>query len=229
MVGVAGAYVLGVDELLLLAAAGLLVLAEHLRHTALPRKPVALMLPLAAPMGQSDLASLTGVFFKAGVLLFGGGSVLLALLRGELVIDRGWITETELLDAIAVGQVTPGPVLNTATFLGYTLGGPLGALAVTIVVVLPSFLLTAAAGPLLRIIRSREWTRAVLGGITVGSIGVFGGVTVEFARTGIIDPLTAGLAGGTALILWSRPQYALILVAAGAALGLLRLLAQHFM
>jgi chromate transporter len=120
-------------------------------------------------------------------------------------------------------------VLNTATFLGYTLGGPLGALVVTIVVVLPSFLLMAAAGPLLRFIRSYDWTRAVLDGITLGSIGVLAGVTVEFARTGIIDPLTAGLAAGAALILWRRPQSALILVAAGAAFGLLRLLAHHLM
>jgi chromate transporter len=229
MAGVAIAYVLGVDELLLLAVAGMLGLAAHVRRTALPKKPGALMLPLAAPMGHTDLASLAGVFLKAGALLFGGGAVLLALLRGELVVDRGWITETELLDAIAVGQVTPGPVLNTATFLGYTLGGSLGALVVTIVVVLPSFLLMAAAGPLLHFIRSHDWTRAVLDGITLGSIGVLAGVTVEFARTGIIDPLTVGLAAGAALILWRRPQAALMLVAAGAAFGLLRLLAHHLM
>lgn len=229
MGGVAVAYVLGVDELLLLAVAGVLGFVAHVRHTALPKKPGALMLPLAAPMEQPDLASLAGVFLKAGALLFGGGAVLLALLRGELVVDRGWITETELLDAIAVGQVTPGPVLNTATFLGYTLGGPLGALVVTIVVVLPSFALMAAAGPLLHFIRSHDWTRAVLDGITLGSIGVLAGVTVEFARNGIIDPLTAGLAAGAALILWRRPQSALMLVAAGAAFGLLRLLAHHLM
>ncbi|OJF10544.1 chromate efflux transporter [Couchioplanes caeruleus] len=229
MAGVAVAYVIGVDELLLLAVAGVLGLAAHLRHTGVPHKPGALTLALAAPMGQPDLPSLAGVFLKAGALLFGGGAVLLALLRGELVVDRGWITESQLLDAIAVGQVTPGPVLNTATFLGYTLGGLPGALIVTIVVVLPSFVLMAAAGPLLRLIRSYSWTRAVLDGVTLGVIGVLAGVTVEFGRTGIIDPLTAAVAAGAALILWRRPRSALVLVAAGAAFGLLRLLAHHYM
>ncbi|WP_371663547.1 chromate efflux transporter [Streptomyces sp. NBC_00280] len=229
MAAVALAYVLGVDELLLLAAAGILALAARHRNTVRENKQSALMLPLAAPMGHTDLLSLAGVFLKAGALLFGGGAVLMALLRGELVVDRGWITETELLDAIAVGQVTPGPVLNTATFLGYTLGGPLGALVVTVVVVLPSFALMMAAGPLLRFIRAHDWTRALLDGITLGSIGVLAGVTVEFARTGIVDVLTAGLAAVAALILWRRPQSALTLVAAGAAFGLLRLLAHHLM
>ncbi|MFF6785548.1 chromate efflux transporter [Streptomyces sp. NPDC012510] len=229
MAAVALAYVLGVDEILLLAVAGVLALVARFRHTARRNTRGALMLPLAAPTGNTDLVSLAGVFLKAGALLFGGGAVLMALLRGELVVDRGWITETELLDAIAVGQVTPGPVLNTATFLGYTLGGPLGALVVTVVVVLPSFALMVAAGPLLRFIRAHDWTRALLDGITLGSIGVLAGVTVEFARTGIIDPLTAGLAAAAALVLWRRPQSALALVAAGAAFGLLRLLAHHLM
>ncbi|WP_127500344.1 chromate efflux transporter [Actinoplanes solisilvae] len=229
MAAVAIAYVVGVDELLLLGVAGLAGLAAHLRRTARSNKPGAAALVLAVPIGQPDLWSLAGVFLKAGALLFGGGAVLLALLRGELVVDRGWITETQLLDAIAVGQVTPGPVLNTATFLGYTLGGLPGALIVTIVVVLPSFLLMAAAGPLLRLIRAHDWARATLDGITLGAIGVLAGVTVEFGRTGIVDPLTGAVAVGAALILWLRPQSALVLVAAGAAFGLLRLGAQHYL
>jgi len=227
MAAVAIAYIIGVDELLLLGVAGLFGFAAHLRRAARPDRPGAAALVLAVPIGQPDLWSLAGVFLKAGALLFGGGAVLLALLRGELVVDRRWITETQLLDAIAVGQVTPGPVLNTATFLGYTLGGLPGALIVTIVVVLPSFLLMAAAGPLLRLIRAHDWARATLDGITLGAIGVLAGVTVEFGRTGIIDPLTAAVAVGAALILWRRPQSALVLVAAGAAFGLLRLGAQH--
>ncbi|WP_406864442.1 chromate efflux transporter [Streptomyces sp. HUAS MG47] len=231
IVAVALAYALGVDETLLLACAGAVALAVWWWRTRAERtaeRPKTLGLVLAVPAGQHvDLPALAGAFLKAGALLFGGGAVLLALLRGELVVDRGWITETQLLDAITIGQVTPGPVLNTATFLGYTLGGPLGALVVSVAVVLPSFLLMTACGPILRFIRRHAWSRAVLDGVTLGSIGVLAGVMVEFIRNGIVDPLTAAVAAGAALVLWRRPKSALALVGAGAVIGLLHLLVPH--
>ncbi|GAA4909055.1 chromate transporter [Streptomyces coeruleoprunus] len=226
-------YLFAVDELLLLAVAGAVMLAGHLWRTRRERRPaggsvgMVLPLPLAAAGGHADLPALAGVFLKAGALLFGGGAVLLAVLRGELVVDRGWITEAQLLDAVMVGQVTPGPVLNTATFLGYTLAGPLGGVVVTVAVVLPSFLLMAAAGPALRLIRAYASARAVLDGVTLGAIGVLAGFTVELARGALVDPLTVALAAAAALVLWRRPQSALSLVGAGAVVGLLRLLVHH--
>ncbi|WP_455361111.1 chromate efflux transporter [Streptomyces sp. SYSU K21746] len=225
--GTAAVYLLGVDELLLLGTAGALTLGAHWWRTGRTGKPSVMLLPLAGPAENADLPALAGVFLKAGALLFGGGAVLLAVLRGELVVDRGWITEEQLLDAVMVGQVTPGPVLNTATFLGYTLAGPLGALVVTVAVVLPSFVLMAAAGPALRLIRKYAPARAVLDGVTLGAIGVLAGFTVELGRSALVDPFTAVLAAGAALVLWRRPSSALLLVGAGAGIGLLRLLVHH--
>ncbi|MFE9775262.1 chromate efflux transporter [Streptomyces sp. NPDC005931] len=226
---VAGLYLLGVDELALLAIAGAVMLGAHLWRVRRTGRSPLLLVPLAVPAEHPDLPALAGVFLKAGALLFGGGAVLLAVLRGELVVDRGWITEDQLLDAIMVGQVTPGPVLNTATFLGYTLAGPLGALVVTIAVVLPSFVLMAAAGPALRVIRKHASTRAALDGVTLGAIGVLAGFTVELGRSALVDPLTVVVAATAGLVLWRRPSSALPLVGAGAVFGLLRLLIHHLL
>ena len=94
------------------------------------------------------------VFLKAGSVVFGSGYVLLAFLRGDLVQRLGWLTESQLVDAIAIGQITPGPVFTTATFIGYVLRGPLGAAVATFGIFLPSFLLVAASAPLIPRLRS---------------------------------------------------------------------------
>jgi chromate transporter len=221
------AYLLGVDELLVMLVLAALLLITHVAKTSKPfggKSAYGMAAAVVAMMPSPDLSTLTAVFLKAGALLFGGGAVLLAVLHGELVVDRGWITEAQLLDAIAVGQVTPGPVLNVATFLGYLLGGPWAALLVTIAVLVPSFILMGAAGAVMRFIRRSPAARTALDGITLGAIAVLAGLTVTLARDALIDPLTIALAVAAALVLYRRPQSGLLLVTAGVAIGVLRLL-----
>lgn len=234
------AYLLGFDETLLLATVGALAAAvayQRRRRTPTPESDSTaapggrlgalgihpLLLFGATRSGGPDLLDLVWVFAKAGALLFGGGMVLLAVLRGELVVDRGWLTEQQLLEAITLGQATPGPVLNTVTFLGYLLAGPVGAVLATVAVLLPSYLFMVVAGPLLRLIDRWPAARAALDGVILAVIGVIGGVTVQLAREAVVDPLTAGLAAAAALVLWRRPQASLWVMAGGAAAGLCHL------
>ena len=97
------------------------------------------------------------MFLKIGAVVFGSGYVLLAFLRADLVVHRGWLTDTQLVDAVAVGQLTPGPVFTTATFIGYLLGGLPGSVVATVGIFLPAFLLVAASGPLIPRIRRSKW------------------------------------------------------------------------
>lgn len=234
MAGVTVAYLFGVDETVLLALLGLIAFLVHLvrrrRTTRADRLGISLLpvLPLLAapPRGAGVALTTLGVIFvKAGALLFGGGAVLLAVLHSELVVERAWITQTQLLDAIAIGQTTPGPILNTATFIGYLLGGGPGAVVATVAVLLPSFVLMAAADPALRLIRRSPATRAALDGITIGAIGLIAAVTLDLARDAIVDALTGLLALGAIVVLLRRPQASLMLVAAGAGVGIIRLAA----
>jgi chromate transporter len=158
-----GAALAGLHELLVLGACALMMLALGPRRErpteppsgAQPGEPPRGLLPLALGLGATTTAAtlvtptaLFLVFVRIGAVLFGSGYVLLAFLRSELVERLGWLTEAQLLDAIAVGQVTPGPVFTTATFIGYVLAGPLGALGATAGIFLPAFVFVALSGPL---------------------------------------------------------------------------------
>jgi chromate transporter len=149
------ALALGAPELAVLFGAGLAAIIAH--RARAPRRPdervapsmFAPLLPAAATTtAAASLPSIFGVFAKIGSVLFGSGYVLVAFLRAELVQQRGWLTEGQLVDAVAVGQVTPGPVFTTATFIGYLLAGPSGALVATAGIFLPAFVFVAASGPL---------------------------------------------------------------------------------
>jgi chromate transporter len=160
------------------------------------------------------------VFAKAGALLFGSGYVLLAFLRADLVSRLGWLTESQLLDAIAVGQVTPGPVFTTATFVGYVLGGPAGAVVATLGIFLPAFIFVALSGPLVPRLRASRMAGAALDGVNAASLALMAVVSWELGRAALIDPLTiaAALVSFVALVHWKVNSAWLI--AAGAALGL---------
>jgi chromate transporter len=187
---------------------------------------------LAVPLGAAALASTaTGatvfglaplflVFLKIGSVLFGSGYVLLAFLRADLVVRRGWLTESQLLDAVAVGQVTPGPVFTTATFVGYVLGGLRGAVVATVGIFLPAFVFVALSGPLVPRIRRSPVAGAFLDGVNVASIALMAVVTAQLARAAIADVWTAGVAAVSAVLLLrfrARPAW---LVPAGGLLGL---------
>jgi len=109
--------------------------------------------------------------------------VLVAFLEGELVRDYGWLTEQQLLDAIALGQFTPGPVLSTATFIGYLTSGILGALVATVAIFLPSFLFVVALNPVVPRLRRSRWTSAFLDAVNISSVGLMAAVTLELTRT----------------------------------------------
>jgi chromate transporter len=197
--------------------------------------PIGALGPLAA--GGSLAAAVTStaiglvpiflVFLKAGALLFGSGYVLLALLRSDLVIDLGWISERQLLDAIAVGQATPGPLLSTAGYLGFLLAGVPGALAASIGIFLPAFVLVALLEPIVRAVRARPLAAAALGGAGGAALGLMIGVTFELAAAtltpdGSLAPLPVAVAIVATLALGSGRVGPTVLILAGGLIGLAR-------
>jgi len=161
-------------------------------------------------------------FLKIGSVLFGSGYVLLAFLRSDFVSHLHWLTEKQLLDAVAVGQVTPGPVFTTATFIGYLLGGASGAAVATAGIFLPGFFLVAVSGPLIPRIRRSQLAGAVLDGIIVGSLALMGVVTWQLGRAALVDPLTIAIAGLSAVLLLAFRLNAAWLILAAVIVGLIR-------
>ncbi|AUX26921.1 chromate transporter [Sorangium cellulosum] len=176
-------------------------------------------LPGFAAAGAVTLPGLFWVFFKTGAVLFGSGYVLLAFLRADLVERLGWMTEAQLVDAIAVGQVTPGPVFTTATFVGYVLAGPAGALVATLGIFLPAFFFVAVSGPLVPRLRRSPVAGAVLDGVNVASLALMLVVTAQLGRASLIDLPTALLAAASALLLFRFKINTTWLIALGGALG----------
>ena len=141
----------------------------------------------AASSSPVTLASLGLFFLKIGCVLFGSGYVLIAFLQGGLVEQYQWLTQQQLLDAVAIGQFTPGPVLTTATFIGYVLAGPLGALVATLGIFGPSFLFVLATNPLIPRLRQSAVAGAFLDAVNASAIGLMAAVTVELARHTLIN------------------------------------------
>lgn len=127
--------------------------------------------------------------------------VLVAFLRGDLVQRLHWLTESQLLDAVAVGQVTPGPVFTTATFVGYVLGGPGAAATATLGIFLPAFMFVAISGRLVPRLRRSKIAGAILDGVNVASLALMAAVTLQLGRATIIDVPTAVLAAIGAAVL----------------------------
>ena len=223
----------GVHELIVLGGAGAVMGLWRLAGRSTPRQARALL--AAAMAGGSGIAagamsmvtgsvpvSLTPLFLvirKAGAVLYGSGYVLLAFLRADLVERLAWLTEPQLLDAIAVGQVTPGPVFTTATFIGYVLGGPAGAAVATLGIFLPAFVFVALSGPLVPRLRQSVVAGAVLDGVNVASLALMGVVSWRLGRAALVDPLTIGLAVASLVALVRFRINSAWLICAGAALG----------
>lgn len=179
--------------------------------------PLGVGLAAAAPL---SLWSLFGIFAKIGAVLFGSGYVLLAFLRADLVERLGWLTERQLLDAVAVGQVTPGPVFTTATFIGYVLGGTAGAGAATAGIFLPAFVFVALSGPIVPRLRRSPTAARVLDGVNVASLALIAVVTWQLGRAALLDGVTVVLAGLSAILLFRYRINSAWLVLGGAAVGL---------
>ncbi len=222
---VAVSALLGVHEIALLFGAGALTMVA--RRVAKPPAPEMLALPLfplasagmGATGGGASLGSIFLVFAKIGAVLFGSGYVLLAFLREDLVERLHWLTEAQLIDAIAVGQITPGPVFTTATFIGYVIAGPSGAGVATLGIFLPAFVFVALSGPLVPRIRSSPSAAAFLDGVNVASLALMIVVTLQLGQAAIVDVPTAllGLCGAVLLVRYE--VNATWLIALGAASG----------
>jgi chromate transporter len=202
---------LGGPELpILFAGAALIVVLERIQN---PRNLNAL-----EPVTMTGLFLL---FLKIGATIYGSGYVLLAFLRGEFV-SRGWITQAQLLDAIAIGQVTPGPVFSSATFVGYLIAGFPGAALATLAIFGPAFLFVALTGSLITKLRKHTLSSQLLNGLTAAALGLMAAVTLELTRSALIDVWTVALALISVVALVRFKMNSTWLVLAGASLGLIR-------
>ncbi len=231
--GAAVAAFMGVHELIVLGAAGLLMmLGAAVRRTDTSHTSSGA--PLFGPLGPATVgASAIGattvatpstifwIFAKIGSVLFGSGYVLLAFLQAELVERRGWLTQQQLLDAVSVGQFTPGPVFTTATFIGYLLRGLPGAGAATTGIFLPAFIFVALTAPFLPWLRRSRWIAAALDGVNAASLALMAVVLVQLARTSLTGwfPLALAAVALFLLLRWKINSAWLVLGAAGIGLA----------
>ncbi len=216
----------GLAPLTVLAVSGVALAMARRMNTAGTGGAAALLSlsPAAAASvagGSVTLASLFLLFVKIGAVVFGSGYVLLAFLRADLVERLRWLTEQQLLDAVAVGQVTPGPVFTTATFIGYLLAGWTGAAVATLGIFLPAFLLVAASGPFVSRLRGSPLAAWILDGVAVGSLALMAVVTWQLGRAAVVDVATAGLAIGSGVMLLRFQLNATWLIVAGAGIGMI--------
>lgn len=218
-------FLLGVNPIVVLLAGGLALFLIRREK----RAGAVALAALAAPgmaLGQASSATpyslgLLGLYFlKIGAVVYGSGYVLLAFLRADFVDRLGWLTDRQLIDAVAVGQFTPGPVFTTATFIGYLVGGLPGAVVATVAIFIPSFLLVAAISPLVPRLRRSAAMSAGLDGVNVAALGLMAGVTWQLARAAVIDLVTAFLAILATVALARYKINSAGLIAAGALIGL---------
>jgi chromate transporter len=221
-------YFLGINEIALLFAGGLTVMVvmnyRRLTHQGLgafiiPMSGVGVLSQVAIPF---SLPQLFLTFLKIGSVLYGSGYVLLAFLRADFVARFGWLTDQQLIDAIAVGQVTPGPVFTTATFIGYILGGIPGALLATLGIFLPSFIFVAISNPLIPRIRKSEWVSSLLDGVNVASLGLMAAVAWQLGRASLTRPLPVLIALISFFLLIRFKVNSAWLLAGGGLVGLMR-------
>lgn len=218
----------GAGELAIVFGTGLgLALGTWVRAGGDARGAIGLAPAALAPAAAAQAATAFGlwplftVFLKIGSVLFGSGYVLVAFLRGDLVTRLGWLTEAQLIDAVAVGQLTPGPVFTTATFIGYVLGGVPGALVATVGIFLPAFFFVAVSGPLIPRLRRSAIAGTFLDGVNAASLAVMAAVTVQLGRAALVDGLTVGLALVSAVLLLRFRVNSAWLVLGGALVGLI--------
>jgi chromate transporter len=231
----------GINALIILFGAGAILACLHMisrqatwNRNDLPGVLVAIgssvrsnstrIFPWIGALGAATLApgmwSLFLVFLRVGSVVFGSGYVLLAFLRADLVLHRSWVTDAQLVDAVAIGQVTPGPVFTTATFLGYLLRGPAGAIAATVGIFLPAFVLVAISGPLIPFLRRSATASAFLDGVNVASLALMAAVSYQLGRAAMLDGLTVVLAVASAVLLLRFRINSAWLVLGGALVGI---------
>ncbi len=219
----ATAYFAGLSVLLPLLGGGIVVMLVDNRHRLARDAHLWLLIPAVPTVVRAEarpgLVDVLAEFAKLGVVVFGSGYVLIAFLRADVVNHLHWLTNGQILDAVAIGQITPGPVFTTATFVGYLLGGVPAALVATAGVFIPSFVMVAIIEPSVGRIRRSPWLGPALDGITVAALGLMAGVTVDLGRAAITDVLTAALAIAALAVLLRWRLNVVWIIAAGAAIG----------
>lgn len=223
-------YILGFNEIaLLFGGAGVVLLIHGGNRLFKHGLPVALVIPpiLQAPLpllaaGTVPFSQFTMFlsFLKIGAILYGSGYVLLAFFNSEFVVRLGWLTSQQLLDAIAAGQVTPGPVFTSATFAGYLMGGWHSALLGTLAIFLPSFALTGLLSRILPWLRKSSWAGSFLDGVNVASLGLMAGVSWQLGRAGVVDGFTAALAAIALFLVFRTRVNSAWLILGGGLLGI---------
>jgi chromate transporter len=217
-----GLYFLGINEIVLLFAGGVVFTAFANIQRFREIRP-GILLPLGSfALGQASvvfsLPMLFLTFLKIGAVLYGSGYVLLAFLRADFVLRLGWLTDQQLLDAVAIGQITPGPLFTAATFIGYLLGGVPGSLLATVGIFLPSFVFVAISNPLIPKIRNSTWASSLLDGVNASALGLMAAVTFQLGASSLKDVFTV-LIAVTALILLLRYKVNSTWLIAGGALA----------
>lgn len=226
-------YLLGVNELIVLFAGALLAAVAQAgqalfrgrgeRHHLLGI-PLLVGSPVFTDPTGTQLAQLFFTMLKIGSVLYGSGYVLLTFLEGDFVDRLGWVTQQQLIDAVSIGQVTPGPLFTTATFLGYVIAGFPGAFLATVAIFLPSFIFVGLLTRLADWLRSRAWTSALLDGLNATALALMAGVSLQLGRTSLVDPLTVALFVATLVLLWRTKLNSVWFIAAGALVGVAHVL-----
>lgn len=223
---VIGLYWTGVNEIGLLFGGGfVLLLLKNIKNFPLKKVagvafPGSMLVLTAQAVSSVQLPLLFFTFLKIGSILYGSGYVLLAFLRADFVVHLGWLTDQQLIDAIAIGQVTPGPVFTTATFIGYVLSGVPGALLATLGIFLPSFVFVALSSPLIPKLRNSKFFGSLLDGINAVSLGLMAAVLVQLGRSSLIDPVTILIGLISAILLIRYRVNSTWLILGGGIIGL---------
>jgi len=225
LAGTAAAFA-GVDEMVILFAAGLIMIAAARFRDGVTGASASGAIVIASKVAAAtaipfSLSALFLIFLKIGAVLFGSGYVLLAFMQADLVDRTHWLTQAQLLDAVAIGQITPGPVLSTATFVGYLLGGKAGAALATVGIFLPAFLFVSISGPLLPRLRRSPIAGAFLDGVNAGSFALMVAVTWQLGRAAVVDATTLALVLISAIMLLRFRLNSAWLILMGGAAGAL--------
>jgi len=229
-----GMYLLGVNEILILLVCGLIMtILKRLQQLNSPLMAIVflpgfLAYPLFLFIQSGELPYLPSTLFlsfvKIGSVLYGSGYVLLAFLEGEFVKRLGWLTYAQLVDVVAIGQVTPGPLFTTATSIGYLLDGINGAILSTTGIFLPAFIFVAISFPLVPHLRKSVWSSAFLNGVNASSLALMTGVSIKLARVSFVDPFTIVLGLVAVILVFRSKVNPTWFILGGALIGALKAL-----
>ncbi len=228
-ISVIALFALGINEILLLLLSGLSLMIINWKippDRSLSILPPLLLVPtydaievVSNPVLPVAWEQIFLTFLKIGSVLYGGGYVILAFLQKEIVERSHWLSSQQILDAVAIGQFTPGPVFTTATFIGYLVGGHAGAIAATVGIFLPSFILVALISPIVEKLRRSPLTAGFLDGVNAAALGLMAVVTWQLLQSAIVDWLTIVLAIISSIVVFRSKVNSVWLIISGGAIG----------